>query len=97
MFGPDEPAFQALRAKVEAEWVPTMLAIVDVEADSLPAIWDADFLFGPKTPAGEDTYVLGENNISAALSFPEKALPNLANTAGALVLASKARRANAPA
>ena len=97
MFGPDEEAFAALRAKVEEEWVPAMLAVVDLRADELPAIWDADFLFGPRTPAGQDTYVLGEINISAVLPFPDQALLRLAETALASVLAVVNRRRHASA
>jgi len=38
----------------------------DCEPDGqLPIIWDADFLYGPKTPSGDDSYVLCEINVSA--------------------------------
>ena len=73
MSGADYPPFQALRAKMEGEWVPAMLRRLDIEPASLPVIWDADFLYGPKTPAGEDTYVLCEINISAVLPIPDEA------------------------
>ncbi len=48
MFAPDEPAFASLRAKVESEWVPAMQTRLDVDDAALPALWDADFLFGPQ-------------------------------------------------
>ena len=48
---------------------------------SLPLLWDADFLFGPKTASGEDTYVLCEINVSAVSPFPEEALKPLAKAA----------------
>lgn len=76
--GADYPPFQVLRAKMENEWVPAMTALLDIDRLSLPAIWDADFLYGPKTPGGEDTYVLCEINVSAVAPFPEEALPELA-------------------
>lgn len=79
MYGPDEPRFAALRAHVET-WVPEALGLLGVRIDELPAIWDADFLLGPKTAAGEDTYVLCEINVSAVLPFPEAALPRLATS-----------------
>ena len=63
MYGPDDPVFRSLRARVESEWVPAMQSLVDVDAASLPALWDADFLFGPKDASGEDTYVLCEINV----------------------------------
>lgn len=78
MFGSDEPAFQRLRAKVESEWVPAMQRLVDVDVASLPLLWDADFLYGPRTESGEDTYVLCEINVSAVSPFPEQAVQKLA-------------------
>jgi hypothetical protein len=67
------PAFQALRTKMEAEWTPQMMQLLDIDGDSLPIIWDADFLYGPCTASGEDTYVLCEINVSSVFPFPEQA------------------------
>ena len=89
MYGPDEPAFRALRANVESEWVPGMQTLVEVDAAALPALWDADFLYGPKTPSGDDTYVLCEINISAVLPFPLEAPPKLAQAMLAAIRASR--------
>jgi uncharacterized protein DUF6815 len=44
-------------------------------------IWDADFLYGPKTTAGNDTYVLCEINASSTFAFPEHAMPIVARAA----------------
>ncbi len=74
-----EPAFQALRRKMESEWTPAMMRILDIDRTSLPIIWDADFLYGPKAKTGEDTYVLCEINVSAVFPFPEQATPKIAN------------------
>ena len=52
------PEFQALRVKMESEWVPQMMQLFGLARDALPIIWDADFLYGPRTTDGEDTYVL---------------------------------------
>jgi hypothetical protein len=93
MYGPDAPAFQAIRRNLESEWVPAMQALVDVDDASLPALWDADFLFGPKTDSGEDTYVLCEINVSAVAPFPEQAVPKLALAALARTHAAKTRPA----
>ena len=54
---------------------------------ALPAIWDADFLYGPKTPAGQDTYILCEINASAVWPFPDQAVEKLARAAAARVAA----------
>jgi hypothetical protein len=48
---------------MEAEWTPHMMKLLDIGPDSLPIIWDADFLYGPRTASGEDTYVLCEINV----------------------------------
>jgi hypothetical protein len=73
IFARDEPAFRVLRSRLETEWVPALQAIVDVDDASLPALWDADFLFGPKTDDGADTYILCEINVSSVLPFPPAA------------------------
>jgi hypothetical protein len=70
--------FQALRRKVEQEWVPEMQQILDIDTDSLPVLWDCDFLLGPKNPSGEDTYVLCEINASSVAPYPETAPPFVA-------------------
>jgi len=43
-----------------------------------PVIWDADFMYGAKDAAGEDTHVLCEINISEVYPFPDEALIPLA-------------------
>jgi hypothetical protein len=65
--------FQALRAKMESEWTPQMMEVLGIDAASLPIIWDADFLYGPRTASGEDTYVLCEINVSSVFAIPEQA------------------------
>ena len=93
MFGPDELSFRALRLKLESEWVPAMQRLVDVDTKALPALWDADFLFGPKDESGSDTYVLCEINVSAVAPFPPEALPKLARATLAAVREAKRSRA----
>jgi hypothetical protein len=73
MHGPDAPQFQALRAKMEGEWVPQMMEMLDLDGAALPVIWDADFLHGPRTASGEDTYVLCEINVSSVFAIPDEA------------------------
>jgi hypothetical protein len=86
--GPDSPAaqpgprimhradaapFQVLRQKMETEWTPQMMAALGIDAASLPIIWDADFLYGPRTASGEDSYVLCEINVSSVFAIPDQA------------------------
>jgi hypothetical protein len=85
-------AFQALRTKMESDWTPQMMQLLDVDAESLPIIWDADFLYGPRTPSGEDTYVLCEINVSSVFPFPEQAPAEIARRALARLLSAKTTR-----
>jgi hypothetical protein len=73
MHGADAAPFQALRAKMEDEWTPQMMDVLGIAAASLPIIWDADFLYGPQTASGEDTYVLCEINVSSCFAIPDQA------------------------
>lgn len=74
----NEPMFQMLRHNLENEWLPGLQRLVGIETDALPVLWDADFLFGPRNAAGEDTYVLCEINASSVLPFPPDAPGELA-------------------
>jgi hypothetical protein len=81
MHGADAKPFQVLRAKMEAEWTPQMIAILDIDKGSLPIIWDADFLYGPRTQSGEDSYVLCEINVSSVFAIPDQAPAAIARLA----------------
>jgi hypothetical protein len=81
MHGPEAKAFQVLRAKMENEWVPQMVELLDIERTRLPIIWDADFLYGPQTASGEDTYVLCEINVSSCFAIPDEAPAAIARLA----------------
>jgi len=89
MSGAAEPAFQALRQKMELEWTPAMMRLLEIDRASLPVIWDADFLYGPRTESGEDTHVLCEINVSAVFPIPEQAVQKLAQAAMSCLLSSK--------
>jgi Domain of unknown function (DUF6815) len=58
---------------MESEWTPQMMKVLSIERHSLPIIWDADFLYGPKDAAGEDSYVLCEINVSSVFAIPDEA------------------------
>lgn len=75
------PPFQALRRKMETEWAPQMMKALDIDAASLPIIWDADFLYGPRTASGEDSYVLCEINVSSVFAIPDQAPQEIARLA----------------
>jgi hypothetical protein len=69
-----------------------MQKLLDIPTARLPAIWDADFLYGEKTASGEDTYVLCEINVSAVFPFPDQAIPKLAQAAATAIAATKQAR-----
>lgn len=78
-YPPNKPGVQHLRLKLEREWVPAMQQALEIEISDLPVIWDADFILGPKTESGQDTYVLCEINVSSVFPFPEDAMTPFAD------------------
>ena len=73
MHGPDAAPFQALRTKMETEWVPQMIDVLGLDSAALPIIWDADFLYGPRDATGADSYMLCEINVSSSSAIPDEA------------------------
>jgi hypothetical protein len=86
------PQFQALKAKMESDWTPQMMRVLDIDALSLPIIWDADFLYGPRDASGNDTYALCEINVSSVFPFPEQAPVEIARLALARSLSNRGRQ-----
>jgi len=80
MHGPDAPPFQRLRRLMETEWVPQMTPLLAMDEASLPVIWVADFLYGPRDASGADTYVLCEINASSCFAIPDEAPAAIART-----------------
>jgi Domain of unknown function (DUF6815) len=89
---PSLPPFQALKSKLEREWVPAAQRLFDIETENLPILWDCDFLLGPKTSDGEDTYVLCEINVSSVAPYPESAVPFVVDAAVARARAARQKR-----
>jgi hypothetical protein len=81
MHGSEAASFQALRVKMETEWTPQLMQVLGIDAASLPIIWDADFLYGPRNAAGDDTYVLCEINVSSVFAIPDQAPASIARLA----------------
>jgi hypothetical protein len=78
---PSEPRYSDLRSRLESDWVPELIDTVGLQPHALPVIWDADFLYGPPTSTGADTYVLCEINASSTFAFPELAMAGVAAAA----------------
>ena len=91
MEDPDTPRYQRLRANAEMDWLPKMKELLEIDTHSLPVIWDADFLFGPKDATGADTYVLCEINISAVWPYPTQASRTIAEATIGRLQAATAR------
>jgi hypothetical protein len=71
-YPPSQPEFQAIKRRMEAEWLPQMETVLGVAERELPVIWDADFMPGD---------VLCEINVSCVSPFPDAALPKLVEAA----------------
>lgn len=88
MYGPDAAPFRRLRQQMENEWTPQMMETLGIDEASLPAIWDADFLYGPRDAFGNDTYVLCEINASSCFAIPDEAPAAIARNVSARVRAT---------
>jgi hypothetical protein len=78
-----ESRFQVLKRVLEVEWIPAAQRLLAIETKDLPLLWDCDFLLGPKTATGADTYVLCEINTSSVSPFPDSAVAPLAKAVNA--------------
>jgi hypothetical protein len=76
-----EPRFQRLRQSMEDEWTPQLTSLLDLAPHDLPMIWDADFMLGPPDAEGDDSYVLGEINVSSVFPMPDEAPAEMARRA----------------
>jgi hypothetical protein len=86
-YPPTRPDFQALKHKLENEWIGELCQCVGISRSELPVLWDADFLYGPMDAGGADTYVLCEINVSSVYPFPESAMTPLAERVSAMARA----------
>ena len=93
---PTKPEFQALKNKLEHEWLPAVQQLLKIDTESLPVLWDCDFLLGPRDESGEDTYVLCEINVSSVAPYPESAVPYIVDATAARLQAARHRRNSVP-
>lgn len=92
MHPPEAPQFQALRREMEDNWIPGLQRLLAIDTKELPALWDADFLYGPKAAGGEDSYVLCEINVSSVAPYPDTAAQPVAALAKARAEAAREAR-----
>ena len=74
----EDSRFQRLRELMEDEWTPQLMSLLNIQLRDLPMIWDADFMLGPLTAYGNDSYVLGEINVSSVFQIPDQAPAEIA-------------------
>ena len=89
---PTKPEFEALKVKLENQWLPAAQQLLKIRTEELPLLWDCDFLLGPKDKRGEDTYVLCEINVSSVAPYPESAVPYVVDATMARVQAARQTR-----
>lgn len=81
--------FQTLKRQLEQDWVPALQRLLDIDTESLPVMWDCDFLLGARSGSGDDTYVLCEINVSSVSPFPDSAVALLAAAVRARIQTAK--------
>jgi hypothetical protein len=89
---PSMPEFQNLKRKLEMEWIGAVQRLLEIDTESLPVLWDCDFLLGRKSANGEDSYVLCEINVSSVAPYPDSAVPYVVEATVARVQAARLRR-----
>lgn len=74
---PDLPHLQALKRRLETEWLPELERTLGIRREELPLLWDCDFLHGEPAREGDERYVLCEINVSSVAPFPDSAIDPL--------------------
>jgi hypothetical protein len=67
------PEGQALRRRLESDWLPALQTRFGLAREALPMLWDCDFLRG----AADADWVLCEINVSSVAPFPDAAIAPL--------------------
>ena len=76
-YSKEKAEFQDIRELMESKLIKAMQDTLDIATESLPLLWDADFLFGEKDKDGHDTFKLCEINVSSVYPYPDQANPDL--------------------
>jgi len=88
---PTLPHIEALKRRLESEWVPELQRLFRIGADELPLLWDCDFLRGEPDGSGDERYVLCEINVSSVSPFPDSAIEPLVAAAVSRIQAKRQR------
>lgn len=76
-FAADDARFQPLRQRLENGWIEQLYRRAGVARDSLPLLWDCDFMRGEPTPEEPARWVLCEVNVSSVSPFPPSSIDPL--------------------
>lgn len=90
MHGAHASAFADLRQAMEGDWIPGLQRILDLPAERLPALWDADFFYRAQ-PDARGRFVLCEINVSCVSPFPDGAPDAIAQAVTRTLLAWERR------
>jgi hypothetical protein len=88
----DLPSVQALKQRLESEWVPQLEQKLGIRREDLPLLWDCDFLLGERASEGDERYVLCEINVSSVAPFPDSAIEPLVTAAVSRVDTARRQR-----
>lgn len=80
--GPDLPAFQGLRERLESGWVEMLRERVELAREHLPLLWDCDFMLGELSASDPERFVLCEINVSSVSPFPPSCIAPLVEAVG---------------
>lgn len=94
--GPDLPQFQRLRQLLETEWIGLLRERVGVPRESLPLLWDCDFMFGTPSAGGEERFILCEINVSSVSPFPPSSIGPFVAAVRARLDEARQRRRSGP-
>ena len=89
---PDLPHLQALRHRLESEWVAELRRRLAIAENELPLLWDCDFLLGEPRDGEEERFVLCEINVSSVAPFPDSAIQPLVDASIDALQAARGRR-----
>ena len=59
---------------MESKWTPQMMRLLDIDARSLPIIWDADFLYGPRDRPAKTPMCFARSMSARYFHFPSRRL-----------------------
>ena len=88
-----KPEFQALKHKLEHEWVPAVQQLLEINTENLPILWDCDFLFGPKERKAVKTPMcFAKSTLARVAPYPESAVSYVVDATAVRIQAARARR-----